>query len=84
MTAFSSKYDSAALSLQEDLYQTVSIMQHHDAMTGTHPYSTGLDYLKMIDSGYEKALAPRSVLIDEFNRLAKVSGVQLNGPLIRC
>ena len=36
--------------------ETLSIMQHHDAMTGTHPYNVGLDYLKMMKTREEEAL----------------------------
>lgn len=34
---------------QGNLMETLSIMQHHDAITGTHPFDVGLDYLKMMN-----------------------------------
>ena len=33
---------------QNKLLETLSVMQHHDALTGTHPKATGDDYLRMM------------------------------------
>ena len=31
-------------------------MQHHDAITGTHPRNTGLDYERMMEEGRENEI----------------------------
>ena len=41
--------ETEKLSDQDSMYETLSIMQHHDAITGTHEKVTGLDYLSMMD-----------------------------------
>ena len=60
--------------------ETLSIMQHHDAMTGTHPFDVGLDYLKMMNQREDKALNISSVygiLAEDIFYLAKVHGIEL-------
>ena len=83
LTALSPGYSDDA-----SLFETVSIMQHHDAMTGTHPHSTGLDYLKMIHTEYQKALpasnSDDSELVDELNRIAEIYGAPFDGKPILC
>jgi len=44
------------LMLQEKLLETLSVMQHHDAMTGTHMQAVGKDYLSMMASVKKSAL----------------------------
>ena len=53
LTSLSSIFTKTDLAQQASRLETVSIMQHHDAMTGTHPHLTGVDYLKMMDSVYD-------------------------------
>lgn len=40
--------EDQVLLTQSKLLERVSIMQHHDAMTGTHPYATGEDYKNLM------------------------------------
>ena len=83
LTALSPSYSEDA-----SMFETLSIMQHHDAMTGTHPFSIGQDYLKMIDNEYRKALPALSIddskLDDEFRRIAQMFGAKIDGTLVRC
>ena len=44
------------ISEQDKRFETLSVMQHHDAMTGTHPYNVGLDYLKMMERSENETL----------------------------
>ena len=41
---------------QDTLLETLSVMQHHDAITGTHMKRVGRDYIKMLSDAYKSAL----------------------------
>jgi hypothetical protein len=41
--------------LELDLMQTEILMQHHDAVTGTHTQETGQDYKTRINEALKKA-----------------------------
>ena len=40
--------EEKALILQDQMMETLSVMQHHDALTGTHMKHVGADYLLMM------------------------------------
>ena len=54
---------SAAAPSTQRLSQTVALMQHHDAITGTDRFHVNQDYRKLIASGIEDAQQLISQLI---------------------
>ena len=41
---------------QEHLFTTLAIMQHHDAITGTHVKDVGVDYERLMENSTNNAL----------------------------
>ena len=49
--------ESDLLQSQNHLFDTLSIMQHHDAITGTHNLKVGEDYSAMMNQSVVNALS---------------------------
>ena len=49
LNSFKEQQVDQLLENQTEMLETLSILQHHDAITGTHTRKVGLDYQEMID-----------------------------------
>ena len=76
----------ALLNEQGLVLEVLSVMQHHDAMTGTHMKAVGNDYLHMIDQTEEWSLdSERSgILAKELVSIAKSHGIEIKDKLVGC
>lgn len=63
--------------LEEDLLEVLSVMQHHDAMTGTHMVKVGADYSKMMRDIKSKALTSGHSLAEQIIEGARMHGIGL-------
>lgn len=75
-----------ALQRQRKRLETLSIMQHHDAMTGTHPHDVGLDYHKMMTNRENEALqlSKGGILAKGIEAMAKAHGLAFSGDVVKC
>ena len=68
--------EDTLLNSQNNLFHTLAIMQHHDAITGTHEKAVGVDYRIMMQHSMQWTLLGLSAQIQE---IAASQGLQLNG-----
>ena len=84
MTSLSSVKDAGQINKgQMDVLKTLSIMQHHDAVTGTHKEAVGEDYERMMRSEVITTMRKSNkkesafTLADEVIRQASFNGLEL-------
>ena len=58
------------------MLEAVAVMQHHDAMTGTHTHRVGEDYLRIMHDRTGEALG--GALGHEIGHLGREHGIDMN------
>ena len=72
--------EEAALRMQQELLHVNSVMQHHDAITGTHMWVVGEDYKKMMKDARDDSLhhEENGVLDKSLKNVARSQGFELH------
>jgi len=71
-----SDLESDQISSQDALLKTQSLMQHHDAITGTHLETVGIDYRKMMNETGSKSV--KGPLGSQMTRMARHQGIEVD------
>lgn len=72
--------ETKILDLQSNILETLSVMMHHDAITGTHRKAVGADYRKMMQAQRNALMAIGDhPLATEILGVAKRHGITIRG-----
>jgi len=71
--------EESALRIQRELLHVNSIMQHHDAITGTHMWKVGVDYKRMMQDAKDDSLhhEEKGVLDKSLKSVARSQGFEI-------